>query len=148
MGPRRRSFRQTARAFLTYLDEHSPFEVFGGLARRAARRIASLFAPRLRYLADPFVLSMIVGAALVAGGVALISLAWRGAAAQLNVALQVAYLVSGGLGGLAVVLLGVGVLHIQGSRRLAAKERAQMERVTSNAMLLLEAAILVRRVRP
>lgn len=140
---RRRSFRQATRAFLTYLDEHTPFEVFGGLARRVARRIGT----RLRFLADPFVLSMIVGAALVVGGVVLIGLAWRGAAAQLNVALQMAHLVSGGLGGLAVVLLGVGVLHIQGSRRLAAKERAQMERATNKAALLLEAAVLARRRR-
>lgn len=146
MGKRRRSFCQALKAFFRYLDEHSPAEVFGGLARRVARRIASVGA-RLRLLADPFVLSLVTGAALVAGGLALIGLSWRGAAAQINVALQMTYLVSGGFGGLALVLLGVGVLHIQGSRRAAARERAQMQRVAANAALLLEAASLVRRGR-
>lgn len=96
-------------------------------------------------LRDPLVLSVIVGAALVVAGFVVIGLAWRGAAATLHVGIQLPYVVSGGLGGLALVFLGVGVLHIQGSRWLAAKERGHMERVRGKAASLLEAASLARK---
>lgn len=138
MGKRRR-------AFFRYIDTHSVPEAFGNGARRLGRFFVRLFTVPARFLGDPFKLSLVTGAVLVVGGLALIGLAWRGAAEQINVALQIAYLTSGGLAGLAVVLFGVGILHIQGSRKLAAQEKARMESVTGQAALLLEAASLARR---
>lgn len=143
----RRSLGHAVKAPFRYLDKHSPAEVFGGAFRRTRRRISSISAAIGRRLADPFWLSMLVGGALVLGGLAGIGLAWKGAADKAHVALQFAYLVSGGLGGLAVLLLGLGVLHIQGLRRNAAREQAQMERVREKSLLLLDTVSMLRRSR-
>lgn len=131
------------RRFFRYLDEHSPAEVFGGFFGRMRGGLKATS----RHLADPFVASMIIGGVLVVGGLAGIGLAWKGVADQAHVALQSGYLVSGGLGGLAVVLVGLGVLHVQGLRRAAAREHAEMERVREKSSLLLDAIGDLRRSR-
>jgi hypothetical protein len=56
------------------------------------------------------------GLALVGLGLLLIGIGWNGAAGQLSVVAQLPYLVSGGLLGLAVVVLGAAVLVLQSAR--------------------------------
>jgi hypothetical protein len=72
-------------------------------------------------------------------GFVAIGLGWRVAARTLNVALQVPALVSGGLAGVALVLIGVAFVTIQAERRLAARERACMDSVLDEAAELVAA---------
>jgi hypothetical protein len=76
---------------------------------------------------DPAAPSLALFAALVAGGLVTIGLGWRVAARTLVVAYQVPALVSGAMGGLALVLIGAALAHVQDSRRLAAREREATE---------------------
>ena len=103
------------------------------LRRRTAPGEARAKAPRrprsarawLAFLAAfwPFIL----GALLVAGGLAAIVIGYLGAAGTLVVGLQVPYVVSGGLLGLALVVLGTGLLILQGMTRQAQLTRRLLE---------------------
>ena len=95
---------------------------------------------RPSWLRDPAAPSLLLFAGLVVAGFVTMGLGWRVAARTLFVPFQTPALVSGGLGGMALVLLGSGLLSIQSGRRLAAVERAATDR------LLDEAALLVRHV--
>jgi len=89
---------------------------------------------RVRELAgDPFRRSIIISIALILGGFVAIGLAWRGAARSLIVAEQLPFLVSGGVGGLALIAAGAGVLAVQSSRYWNARERKQLDRLISLA---------------
>ncbi len=88
---------------------------------------------------DPAAPSFALFAGLVAGGFVAIALGWRVAARTLLVPLQVPALVSGGLGGLALVALGAGLATVQAGRRLAAAERAETEDLLDEASALLDA---------
>jgi hypothetical protein len=65
------------------------------------------------------------GVLAVAGFYAIV-LGWRGAAATSTASLQLPYLVSGGFGGLALIVFAAVLLHLDVSRRLAAEEDATM----------------------
>jgi len=103
------------------------------LRRRAASGEPRVKAPRrprsarawLAFLAAfwPFIL----GAVLVAGGLAAIVIGYLGAAGTLVVGLQVPYVVSGGLLGLALVVLGTGLLILQAMTRQAQLTRRLLE---------------------
>lgn len=73
----------------------------------------------------PFML----GTALIAGGVAAIVLGYLGVAGTLHVGLQLPYLVSGGLLGLALVVLGAGFLLLHALNRQARLLRRLLERI-------------------
>jgi hypothetical protein len=85
---------------------------------------------------DPFAA---VIAALVVAGLVGVAIAWRGLAAEPAVPLQLPYAVSGALGGLALVGFALGVAGIQASRRAAARERAEFDRIVRAAADLLSA---------
>jgi len=85
------------------------------------------------FAGDPFRRSIIISIALILGGFVAIGLAWHGAARSLNVAEQLPYLVSGGVGGLALIAAGAGVLAVQSSRYWNARERRQLDRLISVA---------------
>jgi uncharacterized membrane protein YidH (DUF202 family) len=91
--------------------------------RRLLRRIGS----------DPFSRSIALSLALIAGGFAAFGVAWRGAARSVIVAEQVAFLVSGGLGGVALILAGSGILAVQSSRYWNARERLRLEELVTVA---------------
>lgn len=78
------------------------------------------------------VLTLLAGAGLVS-----IAVAWRGVAPTLLVATQLPYVVSGALGGAAVLGFALGLIAVQASRRAEARERAQLGRVTMAAADLL-----------
>ncbi len=58
-----------------------------------------------------------LGLGFVAAGLLIIALAWNGAAGKDFVSGQVPYLLSGGFLGLGLVVLGVGMIVVQNSRR-------------------------------
>jgi hypothetical protein len=68
-----------------------------------------------------------LGIAVAAVGFVLIAVAWGQVAGETNVALQMPYLISGGLFGLALVLVGLTVVNIAAKRRDAALRQQQTE---------------------
>jgi hypothetical protein len=89
---------------------------------------------RLREIAgDPFRRSIVISIALILAGFVAIGLAWRGAARSLIVAEQLPFLVSGGVGGLALIAAGAGMLAVQSSRYWNARERKQLDRLIAHA---------------
>lgn len=91
------------------------------------------------FLDDPAASSLLLFAGVVISGFVAIGIGWKVAARTLFVQYQTPALVSGGMGGIALVLLGSALFSIQSSRRLAARERAQTEGLLDEAAGLLEA---------
>lgn len=89
--------------------------------------------------ADPFVVSSWIAIALIAGGFLAFFLAWRGAAATLAVPLQIPYLVSGGIGGLTLLIAGASILLALSRRRQSSREYRQLGEVLSEAHAALDA---------
>jgi hypothetical protein len=88
---------------------------------------------------DPATPSLLLFGALAGAGFAAIALGWRVAARTLYVGLQVPALVSGAMGGLALVALGAGLFATQTGRSLAAKERLETELLLDEAVALVDA---------
>lgn len=88
---------------------------------------------------DPAAPSLALFAGVAVTGFVVIALGWRVAARTLLVGLQVPALVSGGLAGVALVLLGLGFVTVQADRRLAAAERADTEDLLDEAAALVQA---------
>jgi hypothetical protein len=86
-----------------------------------------------RVSADPLLLSCWIAALLLALAFVSFLAAWKGASDTLRVDVQVAYLVSGGLGGLSLLVSGSALLTVQLSRWLAARERLELEAVLDAA---------------
>lgn len=93
-----------------------------------------------KVLRDPRVSVTLVLAASVLAGLALIGQGYRGAAAQLFVSLQVPYLASGGVAGLAVVGAGLALLMVHLDRSEAAQERREVARLQRDVLRLLKVA--------
>lgn len=91
------------------------------------------------WLQDPAAPSLLLFAGVVLAGFTAIGIGWKVAARTLFVPFQTPALVSGGMGGLALVLLGSGLANIQAGRRLAAIERAATEALLDEASALVEA---------
>lgn len=72
---------------------------------------------------NPATHGIVVFGVLVAIGVVMIVVGWQTASSTTRVAFQTPALVSGGLAGLTLVLIGCGLLHVHLGRRLAASER-------------------------
>jgi hypothetical protein len=87
---------------------------------------------------DPLAPSLALFSGLVLAGFVGIALGWKVAARTLIVPFQVPALVSGGLGGLALVAMGAGLASIQVGRRLAAQERAETEDLLDEAAALMD----------
>ena len=90
-------------------------------------------------LQDPAFPSVALFAAMVVGGFVAIGLGWRVAARTRDVAFQTPALISGGLGGLALVLLGIVLLSVQSGRRVSAIERAETELLLDEVAAVVEA---------
>ena len=86
---------------------------------------------------DPFVASLVTLAVLGAAAFVALALGWRGAAAEEDVATQVAFLVSSGVGGLALLGFAAGLLVIQSRRWVEAQRRAELDEVVRAASELL-----------
>ena len=99
----------------------------------------------MRRLGDPFVATCVLAGAIVAAGFALIGLGWRGVAGLVSVPLQIPYLMSGGVGGLALIGTGAALLAVQAGRHRRAVERRDLDEALDAAGELLEAARRSRR---
>lgn len=85
-----------------------------------------------------------VGIAVTAIGFVLIAIAWGTVAGETNVALQMPYLVSGGITGLALVMVGLTVVSVAARRRDAVL-REQQTQLLADALRELGAALDERR---
>jgi hypothetical protein len=94
----------------------------------------------MKGLRDPFVASVAVLVVLAVAGLVGVGVAWKGAAATLVVALQLPYLVSGAMGGLALLGFALGLVMIQFRRRVEARRRAEFDGVVRAAADLLAVA--------
>ena len=88
---------------------------------------------------DPAAPSIAVFVALIVGGFVAIGLAWNIARQTLVVAFQMPAILSGAVGGLALIVLGAGLSNAQVGRRLGALERAHTDAVLDEAAALLAA---------
>lgn len=84
-----------------------------------------------------------IQAALVFGGAALagfagLGLAWHGASSTLAVYVQMPFLVSGGIGGLALAGTFSGLLAVHGERRAGASDRLWLEEAIESATEIAE----------
>ena len=101
------------------------------------RRGAEHRIPALRPLSP---VPTYIGIAVAVLGFVLIAVAWGQVAGELNVALQLPYLVSGGFTGLALVMVGVTVVSVAARRRDAAL-REQQTALLADALRELSAAL-------
>ena len=97
---------------------------------------------------DPGVQSVAVLAVLGIAGFVMMALTWRGAARTVYVPLQLPWLVSGGLIGLALLGLAVGAISIHLGRRDDAAHRAEFEDLVNTGATLSEDLRSGRRTLP
>ena len=95
---------------------------------------------RRRPFVDPLLVSVAVLVLLAAAALAAVGLGWKGAAATLDVSVQITYIVSGVFGGVALLAFALGLLRVQTRRRRAAHRRAELDRVVVAAAQLLAVA--------
>ena len=81
-----------------------------------------------------------LGLLLTAGGFGLLAYTWSQTAALVDVALQVPFLVSGGLVGLGLILVGLLVINLAAKKRDALDRQRQLDEVRE-ALVRLRAAI-------
>lgn len=96
-------------------------------------------------LRDPGVQAAVALGLLAVVGLAMLALAWRGAARTVYVPLQLPWLVSGGMAGLGVLGVALASLHVHLSRRDAAAHRLAMEQFMRDAVGLTEELRAVHR---
>ncbi len=89
------------------------------------------------WLADASLRAAAGLALLVVAGFVVLGLAWHGAARTPYVPLETPWLISGGIGGLALVGMGLGAMSIHLSRRERAQQRAAVEQLISVAAELM-----------
>ena len=68
-----------------------------------------------------------IGLGVAAAGFALIAFSWGKVAALLDVSLQLPYVVSGGLTGLALVMVGMTIVNVAARRQDAAARAGEVE---------------------
>lgn len=86
---------------------------------------------RFRSLTDPAsTLPVYLGIVLLVVGFVLLFLGWSNVAGTLNVALQLPYLMSAGLPGLALVMLGLVVINVSVRRQDGAERARQLSALT------------------
>ncbi len=93
-----------------------------------------------RIVRDPRVSTFLLLAAVCLTGLALVGLGWRGGAATLSVPLQLPFLVSGGLAGVALTGAGLGFLRVHADRVEGAEERQAYADLQRETLLLLALA--------
>lgn len=89
-------------------------------------------------MAGPARLASLLAAVMVIGGFGLIVLAWNGAAGYDTIQQQLPFALSGGLGGLGLVIAGAGVLLVQALRETGARQRRDLREAQAELAALLE----------
>ena len=72
-----------------------------------------------------------IGILVATAGFVLLAIAWGGVAGENNVARQVPYLVSGGLFGIGLILVGLTIVNVAAKRRDSALRERQMQLLAS-----------------
>ena len=90
------------------------------------------------FLRDPAMPGLILMGAMIVAGFVLLLLAWMSTARTVYVPLQVPHIVSGGLGGLALIGLGAGLFYVQWGRRDDAAKRRLTDELLDQAAALVE----------
>ena len=99
----------------------------------------------MRALRDPWTRSVVLAVGLVVAGFVALGAAAVGASQTPSVPEQVAFLVSGGFGGLALAGTGLALLDVQRSRRVAAEDRRDLAAVAADLGALAD-GIAARRL--
>jgi hypothetical protein len=102
--------------------------------RTAAARAGA--RPWSRWLEPSSLVPTYVGVLVIATGFALIGIAWAEIAALTNVGLQMPYLVSAGITGLALVMVGLIVVNVAARRQDGAERARQMQTLTETFQAL------------
>lgn len=92
-------------------------------------------------LRDPRLSTSLVLASAVVAGLLLLAQGWRGLAATLVVSLQLPYLVSGAVAGVALLGAALGLLRIHLDRVEAAEERRRTAELQRETLRLLAAVL-------
>ena len=79
----------------------------------------------MSWLRDPWARSVVLAIGLVVGGIVALGATAIGVSDSVSVPEQVAFLLSGGFGGVALAGTGVALFDVQRSRRAAAEEREE-----------------------
>lgn len=114
-----------------------PVQTYGGSGDRADNVGLADRVPALRPLSP---VPTYLGIAVAAIGFVLIMIAWGQSAGETNVALQVPYLISGGMAGLGLIMVGVTVVNVAAKRR-DAQLREQQTALLASALRELGAAL-------
>jgi hypothetical protein len=99
-------------------------------------------------LRDPGIQAAIVLLLLTVAGFVMLGLSWRGGARTPYVPLQLPWLVSGGMAGLALIGMGLGAWSVHLGRRADAAHRADVEDLVREAAELAEELRTGRRQLP
>lgn len=87
--------------------------------------------------ADPVLTTAAIAVVFIFTAFAAFAGAWIGVSGTAVAGVQTAYLVSGGIGGLTLLVVGASLLHIQLSRRYSAIERQRLDDALVEARLSL-----------
>lgn len=117
--------------------EAPPVLIEGGPEDLRSRPALTERVPALRPLSP---VPTYLGIAVAAIGFVLVLFAWGQSAGESNVALQIPYLISGGMIGLGLIMVGVTVVNVAAKRRDALLREQQTELLAS-ALRELSAAL-------
>lgn len=92
-----------------------------------------------RAAANQFAMSCFTAVLLTLAGFGAFYLAWRGSATTLVVGVQLAFILSGGFAGAALLTAGIGILSIQVVRHLEAKDNDRLDELLDRTLGLLSA---------
>ena len=112
---------------------YSPEVLDAGFEPAPAATSAATQRTSVRALRPLSPVPTITGVVVAAIGLLLIAVAWSGVAGEANVARQIPYLVSGGVFGIALVLIGLTVINVASKRRETAL-REQQTRLLADAV--------------
>lgn len=121
---------------VTTLDA-PPVLIEGGTDDGSARPGLADRVPALRPLSP---VPTYLGIAVTVLGFVLVMIAWGQAAGETNVALQIPYLISGGMVGLGLIMVGVTIVNVAAKRRDALLRQQQTDLLAS-ALRELSAAL-------
>lgn len=124
----------------------SPSDRRAGPARGADADTLRRALALVNLMRDPALPGILLGLGFVAAGVALAVLSWAGVAGTLFVPLQTPYVVSGGIGGAALIVVGVLVASIQLDRGDSVEAADEIGHLTRELAGLAE-AVKARRNR-
>lgn len=120
--------------------QKAPAPAHGSPLSQIAAGFGEVFRGLRESVADRSIMSIFLSFSLAVGGFVAFYLGWRGAAGTLVVGVQISYLASSGLAGFALLGLGLGIFHLQASRRLGAREDREWLTVLDRALAILQAA--------